>query len=399
MAKPKPAKKAPKEPKEPKLSLAQQALLSERDRKFDASATAQDCISDLRNVQEEEPLKFISRNYYRVNGTYSDATWNQYFGTFLEFRRQAGLELSRGQHEIERKIAKHASRDIYRSFYSEEVLPYHDKYAFKDTDKKRFKTILIGSDFHDEEVDPFMLSVFIDTAKRMQPDVIGLNGDIFDLYEFSKYSVDIRKIRILERFNFVKKHIFGALRRACPNSQIDLIAGNHEWRLLNLMSEKTPAVKVILSDVMGLSMADMFGLDEFAINLICKVDLAAWSATDISGEIRENYKVYFNSFVLSHFKDLGFGLSGSSGHTHRPEMVTFTNIPMGKLSWNTTGCMADTGAEYISGRDKWTNSFMSADIDTKTKAVSTEHFIVPGDHVTVHGKRYVREKGLYLPKE
>jgi hypothetical protein len=377
--------------KPPKLSEAERALLSERSKKFDPNASADDCVDDLRKVQETNPLKHITRNFYRNSGKYSDATWGQFFGTFLEFRRQAKLELSRGQHTLERHIAKHASLDLYRKFYQTEVLPYHEKYVINAKDKKRFKTILVGSDFHDEEADPFVLATFIDTAHRVQPDVIVLNGDIFDLYEFSRFSQDPRQCDILGRFNFVKTHIFASLRRACPNAQIDLICGNHEWRLLNLMSDKTPGVRVVLGDVMGQSLAQVFGLDEFEINMVCKLDLAAYTQSDVMGELKENYKVYYNAFVASHFKDLNFGLSGTSGHTHRPEVVTFASLPMGKLSWTTTGCVAHTKAEYVQGMDKWTNSFMLAHIDTETKSVSSEHFMIPRDHVVIHGKLYVRK--------
>lgn len=381
------------EQKPKKMSEAERAVLSERNKKFDPNATADDCVRDLRALQERFPLKHITRNFYRINGKYSDATFNQFFGTFLEFRRQAGLELSRNQHSLERKIAKHASVDIYRRFYEQEVLPYQKKFLVSESDKKRFKTILIGSDFHDVDADPFVLSVFLDVASRVQPDVIVLNGDVFDLYEASRFNIDLRHIKILERFNFVKTHIFGALRRACPNSQIDLIAGNHEHRLMTLLSDKTPAMKVLLSDVMGLSLSDVFGLDEFEINFISKANLAAWSASDIDNELKQNYKVYFNSFVASHFKELAFGLSGTSGHTHRPEMVTFANIPMGKLSWTTTGCIAKTEVEYVPGMDKWTNSFMLAHIDTQNRIVSPEHFMIPGEHVVIHGKLYTKKMG------
>jgi hypothetical protein len=378
-------------PKEPKQSQHELALISERSKKFNASATKEDCINDLRNIQNVNPLKFIGRNFYRCNGKYSDATWNQFFGTFLEFRRQSGLELNRHQHKLEKDIAKVASLDIYKEFYSREVLPYHNKYEL-DSKSQRFKSILVGSDFHDLECDPFVLAVFIDTAKRVQPDVIVLNGDVFDMYEASRYDQDVRQIKILDRFNYVKRHIFGALRRACPNSQIDLVIGNHEWRILTLLANKTPALKVILSDVMGLTLSDIFGLDEFEINLIAKLDLAAFTAGDINSELKENFKVYYDAFVCSHFKDLSLGLSGTSGHTHRPELVSFANIPMGKLTWTTTGCISQTRMEYIQGQDKWTNSFLLAHIDTHKKHVSPEHFIVPRDFVVIHGVRYERKK-------
>jgi UDP-2,3-diacylglucosamine pyrophosphatase LpxH len=378
------------------MSHAEYAVMSERAKKFDPNATADDCIQDLRRLQDVNPHKAIVRNFYRVNGTFSDATWNQFFGTFLEFRRAAGLELTRNQHALERKIAKHASLDIYRKFYCDEVLPYHEKFDHSEGNSKRFKTILSGSDFHDEKVDPFVLSTFIDVAHRVQPDVIVLNGDVFDLYEFSRFSIDPRQVMIAERFSFVKTHIFGALRRWCPNSEITLVIGNHEWRLMKLLADKTPAMKVLLSDVMGLTLSDVFGLDEFEINLVAKLDLAAFNSPDMKSELRENYKVFYDTFVCSHFKDTGIGLSGTSGHTHRPHQDTFTNHVMGKCSWTQTGSMCETREEYVDGRDKCTNSFALFHIDTVKKAVAPEHFIIPSDHVVIHGKLYVRSEGSGL---
>lgn len=381
-----------KKPLKPKHSSAEQAIMSERSKKFDPNATDKQCVADLRSVQERYPLKHITRNFYRIHGKYSDATFSQFFGTFHEFRRQAGLELSRDQHSLERKIAKHASLDVYRDFYSEEVLPFHQKYSTQEDKSGRWKTILVGSDFHDLELDPFMMSVFIDTAKRLQPDVIVLNGDVFDNPEFSRFDQDPREFKILDRFNYVKKHIFGSLRRACPKAQIDLVAGNHEARILKLLAAKTPAMKVLLSDVMGLSLSDVFGLDEFEINLVCKLDLAAFSNPDINAEVKENFKVYYDTFVCSHYKSMKFGLSGTSGHTHHPLQSTFCNIPMGKLLWTTTGCMASTRMGYTEGMDDAQQSFMIAHIDTVSKTVAQEHLVVAGEHIVVHGKRYERKK-------
>ena len=187
-------------PKVKKKSTLEQSLLSERAKKFDPNATKEDCVNDLRRLQKENEFKYINRGFYRINGKYSDGTWNKHFGTFLEFRRQAGLELTRNQHKLEREIAKHASLDNYRKFFSEEVLPYHNKYK-KPESENHIKTFMVCSDLHDVEVDRFCLSVFIDQCKKVQPDYVVFNGDIYDLYEFSRYSIDVREIKIKERFD------------------------------------------------------------------------------------------------------------------------------------------------------------------------------------------------------
>ncbi len=367
--------------------------MSEDSKKFEEGATAEDCVADLRGLQEEEPFKHITRNYYRVHGKYSDATWNRHFGTFHEFRRQAGLELSRGQHSLERKIAKHASLDLYRKFYIEKVLPYHEK-VNKLSRNGRFKIGLVISDLHDIELDPFTWATFVDTARQMQPDFIALGGDIHDLPNFSKYAIDPRKFGIKARFDFVKIHVLGALRAACPDAQIDFIVGNHDLRVLKVLAEQTPNMRVILSDVLGLSLADIFGLDDYDVNLVAKLDLAAFSENDMKDELRENYKVYYDSYVVHHYKDTGMGISGSSGHVHRPEMVTAVTIPMGSISWVTLGCGKNTRTEYVAGANKWTNGWNIVYIDTQKKMVQQNPILIPGDHVVVNGKLYERSRKL-----
>jgi hypothetical protein len=372
------------------LTEMQRALLSERTKKIDLSATKEDCIEDLRKLQQDNFGKFITRVFYRQYGKYSDSTWDRYFGSFAEFRKQAGLELTRHQQRLERDIAKHAAHDFLREFNRVEVEPYANAYNL-DLSTGQYKTILVGSDFHDIDMDEFFINVFIDTARRMQPNVIVLNGDVFDCYDSGKYDKDIRQLKIVERFNYVKERLFRPLREACPNSQIDLILGNHEWRICILLAAKTPNLRVILSDVMGLSLADVFGVKEFKINLISKVDLAAFSRSDMKNEMRKNYKVYYDCFYVGHFKDLSCGMSGTSGHCHRPSTETFTNLTRGKCFWVETGCMCITDAEYVAHRDKWGNSFLVAHVDTVNKTVNPEHFILSGDSIVVHGIRYSRK--------
>jgi hypothetical protein len=374
-------------------SQREQGIISELSKKFDEGAAKEECIDDLRMLQKSHPLTFITRNFYRINGKYSDATWNRWFGTFHEFKRQAKLELTRGAHGLEKNIAKHASLDLFREYHDAKILPYHNKYDHYLSKKGgRFKTIAACSDLHDIELDLFVWSIFLDFCKQAQPEVISLGGDISDNPDFSKFVVDPRDFKLKERMIFIREKILRPLREACPNSQIDFIVGNHDLRIFKVLAEQTPAMKVLLSDVLGLSLADIYGLDEYDINLVCKVDLAAWSPTDIKDSLRENYRVYYNSFVVHHYMDTSMGISGVSGHNHRPLQETFVNIPMGKCTWTQMGAMKNTRTVYVPGNDKWTNSFVIAHVDTKKYLVQQEHVIIPGDHCVLHGKLYERKK-------
>ena len=375
-----------------KKKLSQRALAKqiEKNKKFDPKVTADDCLTDLLALQKERPFEIISRDFYRINGKYAESTWTKHFGTFAQFKRKAGLEKSRLGKKIEHEIALHDDLDIFRKFYDVEVKPYYSKYERKNK-AKGIKLLLIGSDFHDIDSDPFMLGVFIDTAKRLQPDNIILNGDVFDLYEFSRFEIDPRVANIPSRFKFVRENIFRPLRKACPKAEIDLIVGNHEFRLMKLLADKTPALKILLHDVMGLTLADIFGLDEFQINLVAKIDLGAFRVSDVNAELKQNYKVYYNCYTASHEKDWGFGTSGTSAHTHRPEIKTETNIPLGKLSWMNTGSIARTPVCYQEGKNTYVQGFGIAHVDPDKQQVTQELILVTGDFAVVGGKYYHRK--------
>jgi hypothetical protein len=77
---------------------------------YDPSATPEQLVEDLQRVQRENPEKFISSNFYRLHGAYSRKTWDVVFGTFMEFRRQAGMEL--GRQKAQRAMRVEACRQV-----------------------------------------------------------------------------------------------------------------------------------------------------------------------------------------------------------------------------------------------------------------------------------------------
>ena len=125
--------------------------LSEIDAKFHPKWTAADCIAELQRVAGAEPDRFISRMAFRNESRISDATWNRYFGTFEEFKRQAGIMLSRYAHQLEKHVAKHASVDRIRGTGAERQ-GWGDAYARPSG--ARYQTALIFSDVHDIMCDP-----------------------------------------------------------------------------------------------------------------------------------------------------------------------------------------------------------------------------------------------------
>jgi predicted phosphodiesterase len=374
-------------PKEKKVSAAEQALLSERSKKFDPTATPEDCIADLRDVQKRYPNKSITRNFYRVEGKYSDRTWDSKFGTFEEFKSQAKLQLNRAQRHLEKHIARHAHLDNYREFQKTEITPWVGKYEKTGT-PGRMKTIIVSSDWHDKDTDTFALDVFIDTCERVQPDIIVFAGDTYDCFEFSSYDIDPRLADIRGRHDFVREKLFRRTREACPNSQIDFIIGNHEHRILRMFADKTPNLKV-LADVVGFTFSKLLQLDEFQINLVSKSDLAAYSPKEVREEAKKNYQVYYDCLVVNHY-DENFGMSCISGHTHKPKLTTKCVVGRGPIFSLTLGSMCHSDQEYHQAMVNGQTSFAICHIDTKKKEVIPEHIQFSSEVAIVGGKYYFR---------
>lgn len=362
--------------------------MSEDSSKIKDGWTAEQCIEELRRIASEHYDQVITRNYFRVHSKIAESVWQKFFGTFEEFKRQAGVKLSRQAHAMERKVALHASREHYRALGLER-LGYSDKYARPS--QKRYKTVLVASDLHDIEVDRFLLRVLIDTAKRVKPDAICLNGDIFDLPEFGRYNVDPRDWNVVDRIKFVHEYIFSPLREASPGSQIDLIEGNHENRLLRHLADATPAMKVLLSDLHGWSVAKLLGLDRYEINYIAKADLAAINKKEIAKELGKNYKVYWDVFLAHHFPEgKRLAMPGWNGHHHSHYVWQFFNPSYGAYEWHQLGAGHRRDAEYCAG-EKWGNGFLIANCNVDTKSTVMDYCQVT-DFAVVGGKFYTRTK-------
>ena len=347
--------------------------------------TRQECIDNLRALAHSNPEISISRNFYRVNGKFAESGWNRHFGTFEEFKRQAGLQLSRQQHQLEKNIARHASVDHYRDLNIERA-DYEGKYLRGNN--HRFKTAVIASDLHDKEVDPFFMDVLVDTVKRIQPDLIVLNGDIFDLPEFGKYTTDPREWDVVGRIQFVHENIFRRLREAAPEAQIDMIEGNHEARLLKHMADATPALRAVLADLHGFTVSKLLGLDEFQINYIAKGDLAAFSKQHMNAELRKNWKVYWDALLCHHFPDArSWGIPGVNGHHHRHFTYAMFNQTYGAYEWHQAGCGHQRDASYCMG-EKWHMGFVIANVDTVSRAALFDYVQVSDSFAVSGGKFY-----------
>lgn len=359
--------------------------LSEDEKKFKKNWGSEDCIAHIRAIAKANPRRAMSRNWFRNNSDISESTWTRYFGTFLEFKRQANIIPTRYQHAMEKAVAKHASVDLMRKITEEKQ--YWGQEYLKPSGK-RFQTIVVGSDVHDIECDPFWRKCFIDTIARVKPEKIVLNGDIFDLPEFGKYTQDPREWDVVKRIAWVHKFLED-IREASADSEIIFLEGNHEYRLLRHLAEESPAMRAILSDLHGMTVPDLLGLKKFEVNYIAPADLSAFTKADMSAEVARNWVLLYN-FIVGHHYPTGFkfGLPGWNGHHHLHIVRPGFNPKQGAYEWHQLGSGHKRQASYCDG-ERWSNGFLLAHVDTQREKVQFEYIDIQ-DHVVIGGKWMVR---------
>ena len=362
--------------------------LSEDSSKAKLNYGKEDCINELRLMAEANPEQVITRNFFRNKSQISESTWNRYFGTFAEFKKQANITLSRHAQALEKNIAKHASRDKQRKA-NEIKFSYEEKYLVPD--KRRWQSIVVGSDMHDLECDAFYREMFIEACERVQPEKVVLNGDIFDLTEFSRFTHDPREYKPVERIKWVHE-LLADIRNAVANTEITLVEGNHEFRLLRHLTESTPALVTVLSDLHSFTIPKLLGLDEYGVNYIARMDLSAFSEKDIKSELRKNYFIAHNCCLFHHFPEgFSMGYAGVNGHHHKHLVRSAYSPLFGTYEWHQLGSGHKREASYCSG-EKWANGFCIIHIDTVAKKCFFEYIDTTNGFCMLGGKFYTDKK-------
>lgn len=345
-------------------------------------------IETLKTLQTQNNDKSITRDFFRKSTGILDSAWQKFFGSWLEFKTEAGLELSKTQRKLYSDISKHASVDNLKNKALEKN---QWEEAFLKPSGNRFQTILSGSDIHGKLCDPFWRRLFIDTAKRVKPEKIILIGDVFDFPHFSKYTNDPRNYDVTGEISWCHK-FFEDLREASPDSEITLLEGNHSARLVKYLMESSPSIIPILNEIHGMGVSELIGLDKFQINYIAKADLAVFTENEFKKEIAKNYYVAYDTVLFHHFPQCkNWGMNAQSGHHHNIKVDTYFTAPRGPVTWVQAGCGHVRNASYSMG-EKWQNGFAMWHVDTEKKLAQPEIIDCTGSACVIGGRWYFREQ-------
>lgn len=354
-------------------------------------------IAIATQLANEHPYRQVTRNAFREKTQISDTQWTKAFGTFSSFMEAAGLNTSAGTRKLANQVAKHARADYIRSV-SEERLTWGSNFT-KPDNGDRWKTIMVASDLHDTEADPFAVRMFIENIRQVQPDVVCINGDLFDLPEFSRHPNDPREWNLSGRIA-TGLDFLGRIREASPNSQIDLIEGNHEARVIKFLMTDAPMVMEHLSVAHGMDVRKFLRLDEYEVNYVAKGDLAAFTDAQLKKSVLTSEQVYWNFILARHHppsKDIPIALPGFNGHHHRHEVMSLYNHHMGSYEWHQTGGLHKRRASYTEADVKWNCGYLYGVADTKYQRVNFQYTFVGDTGCQMGGQFYERLPDEYYP--
>ena len=273
---------------------------------------------------------------------------------------------------IEKKVDQFAQdTKLISEQYHEFISPYHGKYKNQPKDSL---VIQIGSDFHGRYMDPFCRHVFIESAKKRQPDVIFLNGDIVDFFEISDHD----------------------------KAELYWLWGNHERRLFRFLCKNRA-----LASLRSLQFGTLFELDRLRINLVARHNFVTQTKKK-DRDIARPYMIFGDKAVLithgtklskwhtgGESQSFGHTISIVTGHTHRPQYMTMTKFDARRFAMS-LGTLASLVEGENHGEDfmidpiiDWGQSFANI-LVYKSDAIP-EHFIFGEHFCQANGYYYLRD--------
>lgn len=387
-----------------------------RDDKKLQSMMRERLIADLRRVFDSvvNPYRGFSasRQRYRKLGHFPEVMVEDFFGNHEEFLRAADLKDSRETTKVRNKAARLHTHQQIAEYAQKHVLKHTGLYdRTKKLSTKTNVDIVVGSDFHSWFVDPFALDVFIDVIEMVKPEIIILNGDVFDFPQISRHRQmpGHFHLNLHEERRFGQEQILRRVRNAAPDATIYFLIGNHEYRLVTYLADAAPR----LAGLPELEFDTFLGIREFELNLVCQSSFLAPTANARKLDKRDNWLKLFDCYVATHGTSCAkfaadvemngaFRMSGTSGHTHRPQILTSNSLGTGAISWMSTPMLAGfaVGRDYVSTPSSWNMGFGVVSINPQEKLVSQQLVIVHENWASFGGRTWTpTAKALARRKE
>lgn len=182
-----------------------------------------------------------------------------------------------------------------------------------DVRKAKHSTAIIASDFHYPWHHEPSVQLLRRLVKEWRPDLLILNGDVFDFASLGRFPKNPSVLRPLQEVIDGGRVLLGDLAAASPKTKTILIPGNHEeTRLINYLWTQAPA----LASLRCLTLENLLGLAELGITY-------AADGVELTDELivlhgdRVTNQLGGGSGGSARKEQLDLGCSSVTGHTHR----------------------------------------------------------------------------------
>lgn len=378
-----------------------------KDNRTLAATLRQKLIEDLKRVFNHPCNPYrgwaASRARYRQLGWYPEILVIDAFGNHQEFQRAADLRDSRGTTKVKNLTARLATEQKIREYAEAHVLNHVGKFGNRLQNMKGLKQMIVLSDLHSYHLDPFAWQMAQDILEEVQPDVITFNGDVVDFPKVGRYTdmPGATNLNLQREIDFARKEIFARARKLCPDAVMTWHIGNHEQRLIRYMADCSPLLAELkLPDGSPcISFERLFGVEEFGLEMVFGGTFMSPRQKDRKDDVKKKtWKIYYDSYAVTHGKSTArhpaaeearrFGISGTSGHTHRPNLISHPTAVCPTATWMSTGMLAgfSVGQHFVDGPSAWLMGFGYAVIDPSSRSVIQTPIIIHEDFATFAGR-------------
>ena len=217
--------------------------------------------------------------------------------------------------------------------------------------------ILCLSDVHLPYHDPKAIELTIEYAKKkLNPNVIYLNGDIMDVYQASRFTKD-RRLRDLQGELEITREFLDYINEQFPKAKKYYKMGNHEDRWESFLKSKAP---------------ELLGIPEFKLPVLLKFGEKGYQ------HIHSKQFTYAGKLAILHGHEVFAGFGGQVnpartiftraisstliGHHHRTSEHSEKDLRGNIISTFSQGCLCGLRPEYMP-HNKWNHGFAFIEVD------------------------------------
>lgn len=370
------------------LAEKEQRLAGKKVNKLENNGfTKAEIIEEIQRLQEDHG--YVSSRVFENSSEIDISVLQGLFGTWAEAARQAGIKPSTEEARAQRALAKIAAAERYNPVL-EKIRAAGNAYD-RPTNAKE-KRLIVVSDTHDLYMDPLIRRAIVSEAATGDYHGTILNGDIYDFYEVSKYGKTPQWVNLAAARDY-NRQFFYELRDAMPDGQIDLIEGNHEYRMIKKCIEIPEMAETL--GLTGFDLPRLFRLDDLEINYVGEKDFRTPDKpTWVRDPAAPQGKFYYNAFFATHLPNFhkNAGVPGTHGHVHKFTAIQKYSLLFGNHHWWVTGAGCIRKAEYARGGTMlWNSGFLTVIINSsKDPAIVKCQWHQADDDIRVNGRTYTR---------